>query len=274
MTHGMCAIVRLAVLLAALLACARAAAQPAACKEDGDCPGKEICERGKCRLPRAVEPRSDEKPEHGPRAEPRVPSEAIQPEPANCNADVECGNGTCGDGHCRWKFGAAHEPKEPKVSLGLFYLTGIGVAGALRNPVPSNAVGLELATRGVARYHLSLGYSQLNGFHGLVLAPVDWGFAIPVSKGNVDVYLEPILEPWKLELVMQGREHGSNFLTFSVSSAIDLPVVVEYRRAYFTLSPIGVEARYLTLAGRTGEGVIAPHPAVQWRLRAGVGLKL
>ncbi len=274
---------RIVLVIALLSFAARAAAEPGACQEDAACPGKEICERGRCRLPRAAEPPPRSAPATG-RGKGAIlarPAEGeLAPEvrelvrQANerfraCNADAECGTDLCVDRQCSNPAAAPPARRDPTVNLGLYYLSAVGIAGGLRNPVPSSSIGLEISTPGVARYHFAAGYTNLNGFHGVLLAPLDWGFAIPLSKGKLDVYLEPVLEPWKLELFAAGK-----FLAFTVSSAIDLPAVVEVGPAYFTLSPIGVEVRYLTLAGRSGEGGIAPDNGLNWRLRLGAGLRL
>lgn len=247
-----------------------------ACSKDEDCPGKDICEAGSCRAPRAPGRSSESPTTTSPELVPEtdaIESGAVKPSgesrPRNdgptCTRDAECGTDLCVDGRC------ADTPvtDPPSVMLGAGAMTTFGVSGLVRDPVPGMAIGLDLATTGFVRYRLAAAYQNLNGYHGFVLAPLDFGISLPITRGATSVVLEPILEPFKLTVLSRGEQ-----LAFTVASGVDLAAVVSFKETYVMVAPIGVEARYLTLVGRLGEGSVPDEFGLNWRVRLAAGWRL
>jgi hypothetical protein len=127
--------------------------------------------------------------------------------------------------------------------IGLYLGITPGIVGDLQNPSVVISPGLTLTVGSAVRYHLTLGYSYLEGSHGIDIQPLTIGVPIHVtSTRDVGFAIEPTLSILGGELYF--GESGPSFL---FESGIGLQAIVNFESVYIAASPLNLQVRYLMI---------------------------
>jgi hypothetical protein len=138
----------------------------------------------------------------------------------------------------------------------------MGIGGKLDNPSPSYnlAVDMGFPTGRTMRYHVEIGYQNLNDYSGLRVAPLTLGYEIPIEQRflppEVQLDVEILLGIISAEVLF------NEGYSISLASNLRAQVVLSYEMFFAALTPIGFEVRYAygveSVGIRTGAGVNWP----------------
>jgi hypothetical protein len=169
--------------------------------------------------------------------------------------------------------------------LSLIYDPEIGLVEGSELGIPDviHSIGLELSVHasGPIRYHLQFAYANVDGFSGIRLDPLTFGWVIPLlSQGDLRLELEPTVSFVDCLLLS-----GNSNAVVLFSSGIGAQVNLAYGPLYFFISPVGFEVRYLGIATQNGtsdnlgsdsgssSNNVATEVDLGYRLRFGIGFQ-
>jgi hypothetical protein len=151
--------------------------------------------------------------------------------------------------------------------VGLSNSLFFGFAGDITNPEMAygTAIDFGFPTGRAVRYHVDIGFENVNAFKGLKFSPLTLGYAIPVW--NTDFQLEVEI----LVTIIQAEVLWKDIYSIALGSGLRGQVVLTYGRAFVAFSPIGIEVRYAygdqDIGIRTGVGA-------NWPIQLTVGVEL
>jgi len=225
------------------------------CAADTDCKGGRVCREGACADP-ADEEDEEEEPAHA------AIGDACK-EDADCEAALVCAQAKCAVPHVK--------PAAPANRAALYYRTGIGVAGDIKNPAPSVVLGLDLAL-GISphlRIHVDGAYVHMNGWNGFRFAPLGIGIPFRVfelEEEQLSIEVEPLLSTIDVTGLANDTLHS---LALGLSQLVSGNVA--WKRLYGTLG-LGFEERYWILVGDNIGTHGSTAAGVDFVFRLGVGL--
>lgn len=125
--------------------------------------------------------------------------------------------------------------------IGLYLGITPGIALPLQNPSVVISPGLAVTAGHGVRYHLRVGYSYLEGRHGIDIQPATIGVPIHVvSTRDIGFAIEPTLSIIGAELYF-----GGGGVSVLFESGIGVQGVLNFESAYIAVSPLNLQARYL-----------------------------
>jgi hypothetical protein len=149
------------------------------------------------------------------------------------------------------------------VENGFFF----GFGGKLKNPKPAYNIAADFAfpSGRAIRWHVEIGYQNLNGFTGFRVNPFIIGYTIPIIR-------EPVhLEAEVIGAILQSEILFNNGYAIALSSGLRAQIVLLYGPGYVAFAPLGFEIRYAyglqSIGIDTGVGA-------NWPLMLTVGLEL
>ncbi|MFO0723392.1 MAG: hypothetical protein U1E65_06405 [Myxococcota bacterium] len=126
--------------------------------------------------------------------------------------------------------------------LGLTNAFWVGFTGPLSNPVPAYNLGLDLGfpTGRTMRYHVEVGFENLNGHNGLKLAPLSIGYEAQLPEFNDKLHfsIEVML------MIVQAEVIFDRGYAIALSSGLRAQVVMVYEPFFVAFSPLGFTVRY------------------------------
>lgn len=153
--------------------------------------------------------------------------------------------------------------------LGLSNSFWVGFSGEISNPIPAYAVALDLGfpTGRRMRYHVEIGYQNLNGHDGLRFSPLTLGIAIPLPElaRKVQVEIEILVDVVRAEVLFDDK------YVVSLSSGLRAQLVATYGVGFVALSPLGFELRYAYGIEDTGIRIGA---GANWPFHLTLGVEL
>lgn len=146
-----------------------------------------------------------------------------------------------------------------------------GFAGQIKNPKPAYAISADFGfpTGRAVRWHVELGYEDLNGYTGFRVSPLVLGYAIPILRKQTRDTIE--LEVEILATVIQSEILFNDGFAISLSSGLRAQIVAVYGIGYAALAPLGFEVRYAYGVQNVG---IATGVGANWPLLLTVGVEL
>lgn len=124
--------------------------------------------------------------------------------------------------------------------LGVQSAFWFGFAGSIENPRPAYTVAADFGfpTGRRARWHVELGYQDLNGYTGLRINPFVLGYSIPILE-----------EPFELEVeivaaILQSEILWNDGYSIALSSGLRAQVLAVYGPGFVAFAPLGFEIRY------------------------------
>lgn len=126
--------------------------------------------------------------------------------------------------------------------LGLYTGIAPGLFGGWRNPPPGQlSMGIALAAGHTLRYHVSIGYSLLNGYHGLDFQGSTLGYPIQVvSTSGFGLALEPLVKILGIEIYF--RERGKEYY---LETAVGVQAILMFKKTFMTISPLNWQYRFV-----------------------------
>lgn len=145
----------------------------------------------------------------------------------------------------------------------------IGLAGEIKNPRPAYSLSADFGfpTGRAVRWHVELGYQDLNDHTGLRFSPLVLGYSIPLRLEGL---------PVDLEVEVLARVLGAEILfndgfAIALSSGLGAQLVAVYGIGYLAFAPLGFEVRYAYGLERIG---IDTGTGFNWPLQLTVGVEL
>jgi hypothetical protein len=142
-----------------------------------------------------------------------------------------------------------------------------GFAGAIQNPQPAYTLTADFGfpTGRRARWHVELGYMDLNGYSGFRINPFVLGYTIPLMKKPVQLEVEVIAA------ILQSEILFNDGFAIALSSGLRAQLVLVYGIGFVAFAPIGFEIRYAyglqDIGVDTGVGA-------NWPLQLTIGVEL
>lgn len=151
--------------------------------------------------------------------------------------------------------------------LGLQNSFFFGFAGKLHNPEPAYGLALDFGfpTGRSARWHVEIGYQDLNGYSGVKFNPFILGYTIPLLKTPLTLELEVIGAILQTEILF------GNGYAIALSAGMRAQLVAVYGIGYFAFAPLGFEIRY---AYGTEDIGIDTGAGANWPMMLIVGVEL
>lgn len=161
----------------------------------------------------------------------------------------------------------ADEGGERGFRLGLQNSFLFGFAGKLKNPEPAYDIALDFGfpTGRIARWHVEIGYRDLNGYTGVKFNPFLLGFTIPLLKAPLTLEIEVIGAILQTEILF------GNGYAIALSTGLRAQLVAVYGIGYVAFAPLGFEIRY---AYGTEDIGIDTGAGANWPLMLVVGVEL
>jgi hypothetical protein len=142
-----------------------------------------------------------------------------------------------------------------------------GFAGKMKNPRPSYSIMADFGfpTGRRARWHVEVGYQDVNGYTGFRVNPFVLGYGVPVLRRPVYLEIEVVAG------VIQSEILFNDGFAIALSSGLRAQLVVVYGVGWAAFSPLGFEIRYAygveDIGVETGVGA-------NWPMLLTVGLEL
>ncbi|MCC7386263.1 MAG: hypothetical protein IT384_30750 [Deltaproteobacteria bacterium] len=155
--------------------------------------------------------------------------------------------------------------------LGLINDFTMGIGGQLDNPSPAYRFAVDFAfpSGRAMRYHVLVGFQNLNGYDGVYFAPLTFGYEIPIRQKflppGVNMEVELVL------LLLQAEAIFSDEYSISLSSGFRPQLLLTYDMGYLALTFIGFEVRYAYGVGDVG---IKTGAGVNWPIHIALGVEL
>lgn len=142
-----------------------------------------------------------------------------------------------------------------------------GFSGKLENPRPGFSIigDFGVPVGRAMRWHLELGYEDLNGATGFRINPLVFGYSIPFYDGPVQLEAEVIAA------ILQSEILFNDGFSVAASSGLRGQIVMVYGIGYVALAPLGVEVRYAYGLQNIG---ITTGSGLNWPLLLTLGLEL
>jgi hypothetical protein len=160
-------------------------------------------------------------------------------------------------------------PLEPSRGFRLGWTNSLlfGFAGGITNPEMAygTAIDFGFPTGRAVRYHVDIGFENLNAFKGLKFSPLTLGYAIPVWNREFALEVEVLVTIIEAEVLWK------DLYSIALGSGLRGQVVLTYGRGFVGFSPIGIAVRYAygdqDIGIRTGVGA-------NWPLQLTLGVEL
>jgi len=136
-------------------------------------------------------------------------------------------------------------------------------------------IGIEssMQTGWFARYHAQLDYTYGDGFSGVRLEPLGFGWAFPLVRSrSVSFEIEPLVSLADMTLLFTHDNENNSNVTFLLGSSVEVQANLLLGPIYIFASPLGLELRYLkATSGEGGATTTGADP--YYRFRVGIGVQ-
>ncbi len=162
-------------------------------------------------------------------------------------------------------------PLAPSGRIGFGYAPVLASAGGARFESPVHNIGADWSPgSGFFRYHVAA-FVTLHNFGSILagfrLEPATFGVALPVfTSPTIRVEIEPAIRA--IDLMFHA---GSGTALYYMSSGIDARVNVTYKSFLASVSPAGLDVRYLTVLAENGGVERVEGIGIDYRIRIMAG---